>query len=53
MAVWTETHVAGDELEALRGYLRGKGWDSTATGGYFTEGGQIRGGVVIAWHTDV
>ena len=53
MAVWTETHVAGDELEALRGYLRGKGWDSTATGGYITEGGQVRGGVVIAWHTDV
>ena len=51
--VWTETHVAGDERQAMRGYLKRRGWDSVGTDGYVTAAGRIRGGVMVAWNTDV
>ena len=53
MVVWTETHASGDELEAMRGWLAGKGWGTEATAGYVTATGRIRGGVIIAWREEV
>ena len=53
--VWTDTHAAGDELEALKGYIRsvrGANMQVEATEGY-TVNGRTRGGVVIAWDAGV
>ena len=44
VAVLTDTHLGGDEMDAMRGHLRGKGWGSE---GVETEGG--KGGVLVMW----
>ena len=41
--VWTETHLDGDELDAARGHLHRRGWDTEATAAYLTEMGRRRG----------
>ena len=44
VAVLTDTHLEGEELTAMRGYMAGMGFDSSATD---AENG--RGGVIVMW----
>ena len=48
IAVLTDTHAEGEELDALKGHLKGRGWDVEATEGG-REGRGARGGVLVMW----
>jgi hypothetical protein len=48
IAVLTDTHAAGEELQALEAHLLSIGWGSATTEGYW-EGQSTRGGVMIVW----
>ena len=52
IAILTDVHVAGDEADALMGYVRGEGWGAAITEGYVEVGHRsTRGGVVMVWDT--
>ena len=54
LGVLTDTHLSGDELEAMQGHLRGRGYDSEATEATEEQGTRngrrvMSGGVLVVW----